>query len=124
MKELLGNKIPTTKIYPSAPLEQRIDVEDRPEKKTIDESSSIIFINRLNEMIPYFAREIRLSKKKREEYNVLSTVVKAVDTFVINATTTNSVALSVIGFGLTVVPISAGVFWGTILVKHFLRKNI
>ena len=124
-KELLGSKMSTTKTFPSAPPEQSIDVEERERpKKIVDESSAFIFIKTLNEMITYFEKENRLSKKKQEEVIVLFTVVKTVDTFVINARTANSVALSVIGFGLTVVPISAGVLYGIILVKYFLRKKL
>ena len=47
-------------------------------------------------------------KKKLRKCNILSTVMKAVGIIVIEATTPNSVMLSVTGVGIVLIPISSG----------------
>ena len=72
-------------------------------KKTIYTASMpLTSIINLKEMITNFRVENIKSKQRQQKYEVLFIISKTVDTFVIMATTFNSVTPSVTGFGLMV----------------------
>ena len=95
------------RLYPSAPLEN-IDLERRLEKKINDVNSFNNHINSIKEMISYFKDKNHKSKKKYKNYKTLNTILESVDTIVIIAATSTPITLSVTGFGLIILPISAG----------------
>ena len=93
------------RLYPSAPLEN-IDLEQRLEKKLNDVNSFNNHINNIKEMITYLKDKNNKSKKKYKNYRTITTILKSFDTFVIIATTSSSITLSLTGIGLIVIPIS------------------
>ena len=57
-------------------------------------------------MITYFKDKNNKSKKNYKKYKTITKILKSFDTFVIIATTSSSVTLSLTGIGLIVIPIS------------------
>ena len=57
-------------------------------------------------MIIYFKDKNSKSKKKCEKYKTLTTKLKSFDIFVIIATTSSSIILSLTGIGLIAIPVS------------------
>ena len=55
-------------------------------------------------MITYFKDKNNKSKKRYRKYKTLTTILKSFDTFVIIATTSSSITLSLAGIGLIVIP--------------------
>ena len=99
-------EVKTGKLYPSAPLLENIDLEKRLEKKTDDVNSFNNHVNNIKEMITYFKDKNHKSKKKYKKYKTITTILKSFDTFVIIATTSSSITLSLTGICLIVIPIS------------------
>ena len=97
------------KLYPSAPILENIDLEKRLEKKINDVNSFNTHVNNIKEMITYFKDKNHKSKKRYKNYKTLNTVLESLDSIVINAATSSSITLSVTGFGLVILPISAGI---------------
>ena len=98
------------RLYPTAPFENKnIDLEQRLEKKINDVNSFNNHINNIKEMITYFKDKNHKSKKRYKNYKTLNTVLESVDSIVIIAATSTSITLSVTGFGLIILPISAGI---------------
>ena len=114
----------TDKLYPSAALLENIDLEKRLEKKINDVNSFNNHINNIKEMITYFKDKNNKSKKKYKNYKTLNTLLESVDSIVIIAATSTSITLSVIGIGLIVVPVSAGIACGLSLGNKILHKLI
>ena len=114
----------TERLYPSAPLLENIDLEKRLEKKINDVNSFNNHINNIKEMINYFKDKNRKSKKKYKNYKTLNTVLESVDSIVIIGATSTSITLSIIGIGLIVLPISAGIACGLSLGNKVLHKLI
>ena len=112
------------KLYPTAPLLEKIDLEKRLEKKINDINSFNNHINNIKEMITYFKDKNHKSKKKYKNYKTLNTILESVDSIVIIAATSTSITLSVIGFGLIVLPISAGIVCTLSLGNKILHKII
>ena len=112
------------KLYPSAPLLENIDLEKRLEKKIIEVNSFNNHVNNIKEMITYFKDKTNKSKKRYKNYKTLNTVLESVDSFVIIATTSTSITLSVTGFGLIILPISAGIACTLSLGNKILHKLI
>ena len=112
------------KLYPSAPLLENIDLEKRLEKKINDVNSFINDINNIKEMVAYFKNKNNKSKKRSKNYKTLNTVIESVDSIVIIAATSTSITLSVTGFGLIILPISAGIACGLSLGNKVLHKLI
>ena len=63
-------------------------------------------------MITYFKDKNNKSKKKYKKYKTLTTILKSFDTFVIDATTSSSITLSLTGIGLIAIPISTATACG------------
>ena len=112
------------RLYPSAPLIENIDLEKRLEKKINDVNSFNNHINNIKEMITYFKDKNNKPKKKYKNYKTLNTVLESVDSIVIIGATSTSITLSVIGIGLIVLPISAGIACGLSLGNKILHKLI
>ena len=112
------------KLYPSAPLLENIYLEKRLEKKINDVNSFNSHINNIKEMITYFKDKNNKSKKRYENYKTLNTILESVDSIVIIATLSTSISLSITGFGLIILPISAGIACGISLSNKVLHKLI
>ena len=112
------------KLYPPAPLLERIDLEKRLEKKINDVNSFNNHINNLKEMITYFKDKNNKSKKRYKNYKTLNTVSESVDGIVIIGSTSTSITLSVTGIGLIILPISAGIACTLSLGNKVLHKLI
>ena len=96
------------RMYPNALLENN-DSEQRLEKKLKDVSSFNNHISSIKDMISYFKDEDQKSNKRYKSYKTLNTKLESVDTIVIIGGMTTSIALKLIGIGLIVSPISAGI---------------
>ena len=95
----------TPKLNPCAPiLVSDHDLEQRLEKTLNGVNIINISIKNIEEMITYFKDENHKSKKKYEKIKMLLTKIISFDTFVIIATTSSSIALTVTGIGLKVIP--------------------
>ena len=114
----------TDRLYPSAPLLENIDLEKRLEKKINDVNSFNNHINNIKELITYFKDKNHKSKKKYKNYKTLNTLLESVDGVVIIGATSTSITLSVIGIGLFVLPISAGIACGISLDNKILHNKI
>ena len=112
------------KLYPTEPLLENIDLEKRLEKKIIDANSFNNHINNIKEMITYFKDKNHKSEKKYKNYKTLNIVLESVDSVVIIGATSTSITLSVIGIGLIVLPISAGIVCGISLGNKILHNII
>ena len=97
------------KLYPSAPLLEKIDLEKRLEKKKNDNNSFNNHVNNIKEMITFFKDKNHKSKKRYKNYKTLNTILDSVDSIVIIAATSTSITLSITGIGLIILPISAGI---------------
>ena len=113
----------TDRLYPSAPFEN-IDLEKRLEKKINDVNSFTNHINNIKEMITYFKDKNNKSKKKYKKFKTLTTILKSFDTFVIIATTSSSIALSLTGIGLIAIPISTATACGLSIGNKVLYEII
>ena len=60
-------------------------------------------------MITYFKDKNHKSKKRYKNNKTLNTILESVDSIVIIAAISTSITLSVTGFGLVILPISAGI---------------
>ena len=95
------------RLYPSAPFENKIiDLEQRLEKKLNDVNSFNNQMKNLKEKITYFKDKNNKSKKKFKKHKTITTILKSFDTFVIIATTSSSLTLSLTGISLIVIPMS------------------
>ena len=112
------------RLYPSAPLLENIDLEKRLEKKINDVNSFNNHINNIKEMITYFKDKNNKSKKRYKNYKKLNTVLESVDSMVIIGATSTSITLSITGFGLIILPISAGIACALSLGNKVLHKLI
>ena len=101
----------TDRFNPRAPL-KNIDLEQRLEKRINDVNSFINHINNTKERITYFKDKNNKSKKKYKKYKTITTILKSIDTFVIIATTSISIPLSLTGIGLIAIPISTATACG------------
>ena len=112
------------RLYPSAPLEENIDLEQRLEKKLNDVNSFNNHINNIKEMITFFKDKNNKSKKRYKNYKTLNTVLESVDSIVIFGATSTSVTLSITGVGLIILPISASIACTLSLGNKVLHKLI
>ena len=114
----------TDKLYPSTPLLENIDLEKRLKKKINDVNSFNNHMNNIKEMIQYFKDKNNKSKKIYKNYKTVTTILKSIDTFVIIATTSNSITLSLTGIGLTAIPISTATACGLSIGNKVLFEII
>ena len=111
------------RLYPSAPLQQN-NLEQRLEKKINDVNSFNNHIKNIKEMIAYFKDKNNKSKKRYKNYKTLNTILESIDSIVIIAATSTSIALSITGIGLIILPISAGIACALSLSNKVLHKLI
>ena len=111
------------RLYPSAPLENT-DLEKRLEKKINDVNTFNNHVKNIKEMITYFKDKNHKSKKRYKNYKTLNTVLESVECIGTIAATSTSLTLSVIGIGLIVLPISAGIACTLSLGNKVLHKLI
>ena len=111
------------RLYPSAPLEN-IDLEQRLEKKINDVNSFNNSINNIKEMITNFKDKNHKSRKKYKNYKTLNTILESVHSIVIIGATSTSITLSITGFGLIILPISAGIACTLSLGNKALHKLV
>ena len=69
-------------------------------------------------MIVYFKDKIHKSEMKHKNYKTLNTLIESKDSIVIIAATTTSITLTITGFGLIFLPISAGID----VLYHYVKK--
>ena len=112
----------TDKLYPSAPLLEKIDLEKRLEKKINDVNSFNNHINNIKEMITYFKDRNNKSKKRYKNIKTLNTILESVDSIVIIAANSTSITLSITGIGLIILPISGGIACALSLGSKVLHK--
>ena len=110
------------RLYPSAPLIENFDLEQRLEKKINNIKSFNNHVNNIKEMITYFKDKNNKSKKKYESYKTLNTILESVDCIAIIGATSTSITLSITGIGLTVLPVSAGIACTLSLGNKVLHK--
>ena len=67
------------RLYPSAPLEKNIDLEERLEQKLNDVNSFNNSINNIKEMITYFKDKNNKSKKRYRNFETLNTILESVN---------------------------------------------
>ena len=75
-------------------------------------------------MITYFKDKNNKSKKRYKNYKILNTILESVDSIVIIAATSTSITLSITGFGMIILPISASIACGLSLGNKILHKVI
>ena len=114
----------TDKLYPTAPLLENIDLEERLEKKINDVNSFNNHVNNIKEMISYFKDKNNKSKKRCKNYKTLNTILESVDSIVIIGATSTSITLSITGIGLIILPTSAGIACVLSLGNKILHKLI
>ena len=114
----------TERLYPSAPILENIDLEQRSEKKLNDVNSFNNHINNIKEMITYFKDKNHKSKEKYKNYKTLNTILGSVDSIVIIGATSTSITLSITGIGLIVLPKSAGIACTLSLGNKLIHKLI
>ena len=112
------------KLYPSAPLLANIDLERRLEKRINDVNSFNNHISNIKEMVTYFKDKNNKSKKRYKNYKTLNTLLESVDSIIIIGATSTSITLSITGFGLIILPISAGIACTLSLGNKILHKLI
>ena len=112
------------KLYPSLPLLENIDLEKRLEKKINDVKSFNNHINNIKEMITYFKDKNNKSKKRYKNYKTITTILKSFDTFVIIATTSSSITLSLTGSGLIAIPLSTATACGLSIGNKVLYEIV
>ena len=114
----------TDRLYPSAPLLEKIDLEKRLEKKINDVNSFNNHVNVIREMITYFKDKNHKSEKEYKNYKTLNAVLESVDSIVIIGATSTSITLSITGIGLNILPIPAGIACTLSLGNKVLHKLI
>ena len=88
------------RLYPRAPLEEDIDLEQRLEKKLGDVNSLYIPISNIRELITFFRDKNQKSKKLYKKHKTIFTILKSFDAVVIIATISSSTTLSLTRIGL------------------------
>ena len=85
------------KLYPSAPIGNN-DLERRLEKR-VNDVNGFNLINNIEKRL--LSSKIKIMNRKRDKNSkMLTTILKSFDTFVIIATTSSSITLSLTGIGL------------------------
>ena len=111
------------RLYPTTPIKNKnIVLEQRLEKKLNDFNSFSNHIINIKEMIQYFKDKNNKSYKKYKNCKTITTKLKSFDTFVIIATTSSSITLSLIGIGLIAIPISTATACGLSIGKKVINE--
>ena len=81
-------------------------------------------INNIKEMITHFKDENHKSKQRFKNFKTPNTILESIDSVVIIGATSTSKTLSITGFGLINIPISAGIACTLSLGNKILHKLI
>ena len=123
------------KLYPSltptAPPSAPYDVESMINKRLQSEIQKVNSFNKsiqiISLMMKYYEMEEKKYKQKYNKYKLINNLINSLDGNIVIGTTSASIALSITGVGIIVVPITAGVGCATgILVKicsSYLKKK-
>ena len=114
----------TDRLHPSAPSEKISDLEQRIEKNLNDVNSFKNSINNIKEKITNFKDKNYKSDKKYIKHETLSTILKSFDTFVIMATTSSSITLSLTEVDLIVIPIRSDIVCGLTITNKKLYEIV
>ena len=114
---------PTFKLYPSAPLEKN-DIEKRLEKKLNYVNTFNNHVSNIKEMITYFKDKNHKSKRKFKKFKMITTKLKSFDTFVIVATTSTSITVSITGIALIAIRISTARACGLANSNKVIREIV
>ena len=115
----------TDRLNSSSPFEcKNFDLEQRLEKKLNDVNNFNKHINNIKEMITNFKDKNNKSKKKNRKYKTITTLLKSFDTFVINATTSSSITLSLTRIGLIAIPKATATACGLSVVIKIIYEII
>ena len=109
------------RFCPSAPIRQD-NLEKRLEKKLNDVNSLNNHMSSNKELFTYFEDKNNKSKKKYKTYKTLTARIKSFDTFVVIATTSSSITLSLTGIGLVAIPISIATTADYQLLTNYLMR--
>ena len=113
----------TDRLYTSAPLENN-DSEQRLEKKFNGVNSFNNHISNIKEIITYLKDKNNKSKKKYKKCKTITTILKSFDTFVIIATTSSSITLSLTGNGLIAIATSNATACGLSIGNKIMYEAI
>ena len=80
--------------------------QERLEKRLNDVNSFINSVNNIREKITFLKDQNRKPKKNFKKQKMLAAILKSIDTFVLIATTSRPITLSLAGIGLKAIPIS------------------
>ena len=111
-------------LYPTAPLLEKGDLEQKLEKELNDVNSFNNHISNIKEMIQYFKEKNNKSKKRYRNYKTLNTILESTDSIVIIGATSTLITLSITGVGLIILPISAGIACTLSLGNKVIHKLI
>ena len=114
----------STKLHPSVSLKPVRAIEERFEKIINDVKSFINSVSNIKEMITYSKHENKKIEIKCKKYKMVTTKLKSFDTFVVFATTSTSVSLSVGGIGLIVTPSLTGVGCGLTISNKVIYEIV
>ena len=114
----------TERLNPSAPLEKNDQLERRIEKRLSDVNSFNNSTNNIKQLLTFFKDKNYKSEKKYENYKRVTTILKSIDTFVIIATTSSSITLSLTGLGLTLIPTSSSIACGLTISNKKIYETI
>ena len=112
------------RLYPGAPLEKILDLEQQLEKKLNDVNSFKNSINNIKEMVTHFKDKNNKSEKRYKNFKTLNTILESVDTFLFIGATSTSIILWIFGIGLIFLPISVGITCILSLGNKALHKLI
>ena len=90
----------------------------------ISKASISLLVTPPKKGLPIRTMKIVTKKKRLKKHKVLSTISKTVDTFIVSATTSSSVTLSLTGLGLIVIPIFTEIARGLTVTNNTLNKII
>ena len=111
----------TDRLNPSAPLENN-DLEQRLGKKLNDVTRYNNHNNNIKELITYFKDKNNKSKKNYKTFKTLNTILESKDSITIIGTMSTLIKFSIIGIGLFILPISAGIACTLSLGNKILHK--
>ena len=75
-------------------------------------------------MVTYFKDKNEKSKKEYKKFEILATILKSLDTFVIIATTSSALSMSLTGIGFIVIPISSAILCGLIVNNKVIYEIV
>ena len=113
------------RLYPN--LENNFNWEEIINKKLKEVNSFNNSINNINLISKFYEEEYKKLKKKHNKYKNLNKILNTIDSVAIISTTSTSITLSLTGYGLIIVPITAGcgclMTIASKIISEFLKKK-